>query len=91
MTNRPVGLMKILVFRSMSFFGSAFAMTSSRTAAWSFLFETSGECWVETTTVSSRTILPPLYSTEIWLLPSGRRKSSPFLRALASWRVTACA
>jgi hypothetical protein len=31
-TKRPVGLMKILVFRSTSFFGSARAMTCSRIA-----------------------------------------------------------
>ena len=54
MTKRPVGLMKILVFRSTSRFGSAFAMTSSRMAAWSLLFETSSACCVETTTVSMR-------------------------------------
>ena len=54
MTNRPVGLMKTLVFRSTSFFGRAFAMTSSRMAAWSLRFETLSECWVETTTVSMR-------------------------------------
>ena len=91
MTNRPVGLMKILVFLSTSRFGSAFAMTSSRIAAWSLRFETLSACCVETTTVSIRATLPPLYSTVTWLLPSGRRKSSPARRAFASWRVTACA
>ena len=91
MTNRPVGLMKTFVLRSTSRFGSAFAITCSRIASWSFLFETSSECWVETTTVSMRTGLPPRYSTDTWLLPSGRRKARPARRAFASWRVTACA
>ena len=62
-------------------------MTSSRMAAWSFLFETASECWVETTTVSMRATLPSRYSTLTWALPSGRRKSRPRRRARASSRV----
>ncbi len=80
-----------LVLRSTSRFGSALAMTSSRTASCSALLETSAACWVETTTVSMRAGRPSRYSTETWLLPSGRRKSRPALRTLASCRVRAWA
>ena len=38
-------------------------------------------CWVETTTVSSRTALSPTYSMVTWVLPSGRRYgTAPDLR-----------
>ncbi len=42
----------LLVDQSTS--AATFAITSSRTASWIFLFETSSECWVETTTASIR-------------------------------------
>ena len=77
MTNRPVGLMKNLVFLSTSFFGSAFAMTSSRIASWSFLFETLVRVLgrdhhrVDAGRPCRR------YSTVTWLLPSGRSQSRP--------------
>jgi hypothetical protein len=35
--------------------------------------EMSAACWVESTTVSSRTGLSPSYSMVTWVLPSGRR------------------
>ena len=79
------------VFLSSSFLGSDARMTSSITASASFFEETASECWVETTTVSIRTGLRSRYSTVTCDLPSGRRKSSPSRRALASWRVTAWA
>ena len=91
MTKRPVGLMKIFVFLSISPLGSARAITSSRTASWSFLLVISSECWVLRTTASMRAGLPSLYSTVTWLLPSGRSHGCCLRRASARRRVSACA
>ena len=56
-------------------------MTSSRTAAWSFLFETASECWVETTTVSMRATLPSRYSTRHLALAVGAEEVEAALAA----------
>ena len=47
-------------------------MTCSRIVLTISACETSGACWVETTTVSIRTGVNPSYSTVTWLLASGR-------------------
>ena len=65
-----------------------FSMTSALSVAWSI----SGACWVETTTVCTRTGVSPSYSTVTWLLPSGRSQgSSPLRRACERRRVILCA
>ena len=52
------------------------------TKFWISSFETWGACWVETTTVSTRTGLLPSYSMVTWLFESGRNQStSLFCRA----------
>jgi hypothetical protein len=53
MTKRPVGLTKILVFLSRSFFGTTLSITSARTASSICRWLTSGECWVETTSAAA--------------------------------------
>ena len=45
----------------------------------------SAACWLETTTVSTRTGRSPSYSMVTWVLPSGRRYGMvPSLRTAAS-------
>ena len=52
----------------------------------------SGACWVETTTVSSRTGVSPAYSMVTWVLPSGRRYGTvPARRTSASCLASLCA
>ncbi len=49
-------------------------------------------CWVETTTVSTRTGTSPSYSTVTWVFPSGStHPSSPFLRTSARRSDSRCA
>ena len=55
MTKRPVGLMWYLVRLSIHLAGSTGFRISSITASRSALVETSGLCWVESTTASSPT------------------------------------
>ena len=65
-------------------------MISSMTASRRSEMATSGACCVEMTTVSSRLTAPVLsYSTETWLLPSGRSQARrPLLRAAVSDRAS---
>ena len=52
----------------------------------------SSACWLETTTVSSRSALSPTYSMVTWVLPSGRRYgTAPDLRTAVSRRASRCA
>ena len=49
-------------------------------------------CWVETTTVSTRTGFAPSYSIVTWVLPSGSTHgSSPLLRTCARRSDSRCA
>ncbi len=65
-----------------------FSITVSQISSWL----TSGACWVEMTTVCTRTGFCPSYSTVTWLLPSGRSQGiSPDRRAAASRCVSRCA
>ena len=51
-----------------------------------------GPCWVEMRTVVSRFGLPSTYSTDTWVLPSGRRYgSTPDLRTSESRCASRCA
>ena len=57
-----------------------------------FSRSTPSSCWVETTTVSSRTGRCPSYSIVTCVFPSGRKYPSvPFLRTLASCSANLCA
>jgi len=49
---------------------------------------TSGLCWAETTTVSTRVGLPSVYSTVTCDFPSGRRYSRISLRRTSVRRMT---
>jgi hypothetical protein len=52
----------------------------------------SGACWLDTTTVSSRTGVSPSYSIVTWVLPSGRRYGTvPERRTSDSRRASRCA
>ncbi len=53
-------------------------MTSLMTKLRISLLAASGACWVETTTVSTRTARWPSYSTVTWLLLSGRSQPTTF-------------
>ncbi len=65
-----------------------FSITVRQISSWVI----SGACWVEMTTVCTRTGLCPSYSTVTWLLPSGRSQGiSPDRRAAARCRVRRCA
>ncbi len=65
-----------------------FSVMSSRIVS----FVTSGLCWLETTTASTRTGLLPSYSTVTCDLPSGRRYSrTPSRRAHDRPRASLCA
>jgi hypothetical protein len=65
--------MKYLVFESRRFEGMTAWMTFSRMSSRTVSVFTRLECWAETMTASTRTGLPPSYSTVTWLFPSGRR------------------
>ena len=68
-------------------------MTFSMISRLSSSCSISGACWVETTTVSTRTGRSfSSYSTVTWLLPSGRSQESwPLRRHSESLRVMRCA
>ena len=87
MTNRPVGLMKNLVFASIICAGSTGLMISSITASLSASYPISGLCWVERTTASMRRGRLSSYSMVTWLLASGRSQDrTPPLRT-SDWRL----
>ena len=73
-TNRPVGFTRMRVFSSSRAAGMLGFTTSSIMSARICSRLASAACWVDSTTVSTRTGLPSSpYSTVTWLLPSGRR------------------
>ena len=62
--------------------GTTGSMTSVLIRSTISACDTSGACWVETTTVSTRTGVAPSYSTVTWLLASGRSQLiEPFCRS----------
>ena len=65
--------MKNFVFSSMRFAGTVFNITSRFMSSRNAFMSISGECWLDTTTVSTRTGLSSSYSTVTCVLPSGRR------------------
>ena len=92
MTKRPVGLTYTRVSRSNNAPGMTGSMIRSRTVARISSSETSGSCWVEMTTASTRTGFAPSYSTVTCDFASGRNHAiEPSLRFVASSRVRLCA
>ncbi len=89
-TKRPVGLMwKTQPSRSNSSSGISGTITRSITSRRSCSSETSGECCVLTTTVSTRTGRSPSYSMVTCAFPSGRSQlSAPDFRTSESFRAS---
>src|SRR5882672_8697547 len=71
-TKRPVGFTKIFVFSSRSSSGITRLTIFSTMSSFIVSCVTSGLCWLETTTASTRIGLVPSYSMVAWDLPSGR-------------------